>query len=100
MESLRGAIGDALARGYDPEGMQAALENVTLTIAEREGVADDLLRPAGRHRRVIEEAFALLGSLGLAGDAVAPVTRDALRSALMPTINSMAATAWRLCPAW
>jgi ABC-type branched-subunit amino acid transport system ATPase component len=26
-----------------------ALENVTLAIAEREGVAHDLLRPAGRH---------------------------------------------------
>src|SRR4029077_7934763 len=36
------------------------LENVTLAIAERDGVADDLLRPAGRQNRVIEEAFALL----------------------------------------
>jgi ABC-type branched-subunit amino acid transport system ATPase component len=50
-----------------------ALENVTLAIAEREGVAGDLLRPAGRHRRVIEEAHALLQSLGLAEDALRPV---------------------------
>ena len=50
-----------------------ALENVTLAIAEREGVAHDLLWPAGRHRRVIEEAFALLETLGLAEDALRPV---------------------------
>ena len=51
----------------------SALENVTLAIAEREGVADDVLRPAGRHRRVIEEGFALLETLGLADDALTPV---------------------------
>ena len=50
-----------------------ALENVTLAIAERDGVAGDLARPAGRHNRVIEEAFALLESLGLAEDALRPV---------------------------
>jgi branched-chain amino acid transport system ATP-binding protein len=50
-----------------------ALENVTLAIAEREGVAGDLFRPAGRHRRVIEEAYALLDDLGLAEDALRPV---------------------------
>ena len=49
------------------------LENVTLAIAEREGVAGDLLRPAGRHRAAIEEAFALLESLGLADEALRPV---------------------------
>jgi branched-chain amino acid transport system ATP-binding protein len=52
----------------------SALENVTLAIAEREGIADGLLRPAGRHNRVIEEAFALLDALGLADDALRPVT--------------------------
>ena len=51
----------------------SALENVTLAIAEREGVAGDLLRPAGRHRRVIEEAYALLDDLGVAEDALRPV---------------------------
>ncbi len=51
----------------------SALENVTLAIAEREGVADDLLRPAGRHRRVTEEAFALLETLDLAEEALRPV---------------------------
>ncbi|MGC2411446.1 MAG: ABC transporter ATP-binding protein [Stellaceae bacterium] len=52
----------------------SALENVTLGIAEREGVADDLFRPAGRHHHVTEEAFALLESLDLAADALRPVS--------------------------
>jgi len=51
----------------------SALENVSLAIAEREGIADGLLRPAGRHNRIIEEAFALLDALGLADDALRPV---------------------------
>jgi branched-chain amino acid transport system ATP-binding protein len=51
-----------------------ALENVTLAIAEREGVAGDLLRPSGRRQAVIEEAFALLETLGLADDALRPVS--------------------------
>ena len=50
------------------------LENVTLAIAERDGVAGGLIRPAGRHNRVIEEAFALLETLGLADDALRPVS--------------------------
>lgn len=50
-----------------------ALENVTMAIAEREGVADDLLWPAGRHRNVIDEAYSLLDSFGLADDALRPV---------------------------
>jgi len=49
------------------------LENVTLALAERDGVAGDFLRPAGRHRRLIDEGFALLASLGLAEDALRPV---------------------------
>jgi branched-chain amino acid transport system ATP-binding protein len=49
------------------------LENVALAIAEREGVAGGLLRPAGRHRRVIEEAYHLLDRLGLADQVLAPV---------------------------
>lgn len=51
----------------------SVLENVTLAICEREGVAGDLLRPAGRHRAAIEEAFALLESLGLGDEALRPV---------------------------
>jgi len=49
------------------------LENVTLAIAEREGIAGQLLRPAGRHRAVIEEAYDLLEPLGLADHALEPV---------------------------
>jgi branched-chain amino acid transport system ATP-binding protein len=51
----------------------AVLENVALAIAERAGVAGGLLRPVGRHRPVIDEAFALLDGLGLADEALRPV---------------------------
>ena len=50
-----------------------ALENVTLAIAEREGIASTLLRPARSYRAIIEEAFDLLESLGLADVALQPV---------------------------
>lgn len=46
------------------------LENVTLAVAERQGTTNDLVRPSGAHRAVIEEAFGLLKQLGLAGDAL------------------------------
>ena len=49
------------------------LENVTLAVGERLGVAGDLLRPAGRRRDVVEEAFALLDRLGVADEALRPV---------------------------
>ncbi len=49
------------------------LENVTLAIAEREGTAGDLIRPAGRYRAAIDEGYALLEALGLAADALRPV---------------------------
>jgi branched-chain amino acid transport system ATP-binding protein len=52
----------------------SVLENVTLAIAERQGVADDFVRPAGRHRATIDEAYALLEQLGLAPEALKPVT--------------------------
>jgi branched-chain amino acid transport system ATP-binding protein len=52
----------------------SVLENVTLAIAEREGVAGDFIRPAGRHRAAIDEAYALLEGLGLAPEATRPVT--------------------------
>jgi len=50
------------------------LENVTLAITERKGVAGVLLRPAGRYRTIIDEAYALLESLGLADQALRPVS--------------------------
>jgi branched-chain amino acid transport system ATP-binding protein len=52
----------------------SVLENVTLAIAERQGIAGDFIRPAGRHRSVIDEAYSLLEQLGLAGEALKPVT--------------------------
>ena len=51
----------------------SVLENVTLAVSEREGVAGDFLRPAGRRRSVIEEAYALLERLGIADEALRPV---------------------------
>ena len=50
------------------------LENVTLAISERDDSAGDLVRPAGRHRKVIEEGYALLETLGLAEDALRHVS--------------------------
>jgi len=49
------------------------LENVTLAVAEREGIGGVLLRPAGRYRAIIEEAYGLLETLGLADQALQPV---------------------------
>ena len=52
----------------------SVLENVTLAIAEREGVAANVIRPAGRHRAIIDEAHATLDMLGLAADIGYPIT--------------------------
>jgi len=53
------------------------IENVTLAIAEREGIAGNLFRPSGRHRNLIEEAHALLETLGLAAEIMRPVNEMA-----------------------
>jgi branched-chain amino acid transport system ATP-binding protein len=49
------------------------LENVTLAVAERLGIAGGIVRPAGKRREAIEEAFALLEQLGIADEALRPV---------------------------
>jgi branched-chain amino acid transport system ATP-binding protein len=51
----------------------SVLENVTLAVCERHGVGGDLRRPAGHHRAAVEEAFALVESMGLAAEALRPV---------------------------
>jgi ABC-type branched-subunit amino acid transport system ATPase component len=51
----------------------SVLENVTLAVGERHGVAGDILRPAGSRRAVIDEAFSLLERLGIADEALRPV---------------------------
>jgi ABC-type branched-subunit amino acid transport system ATPase component len=48
------------------------LDNVALAIAEREGVAPRMWKPASAHREVKDEAMALLATLGLADDAATP----------------------------
>ena len=45
------------------------LDNVALGIAEREGTATRIWRPASSHKEVIDESRELLGGLGLADDA-------------------------------
>src|SRR5690606_12461614 len=49
------------------------LENICMTIGERDGECDDLWRPAGAKRKVIEEALDHLDSLKLVDDALKPV---------------------------
>jgi branched-chain amino acid transport system ATP-binding protein len=46
------------------------LENVTLAIAERDGLSSNMLRPAGNNRATIDEAYGLLERVGLAPDAL------------------------------
>ena len=45
------------------------LDNVSLAIAERDGVARRMWKPASKHKEIIDEALALLSTLGLADDA-------------------------------
>jgi len=49
------------------------LDNVALGIAERDGTAMRMWRPASAHREIIEESRSLLAALGLADDAAARV---------------------------
>ena len=49
------------------------LDNVALGIAEREGTAMRMWRPASAHREIIEESKTLLAALGLADDAATRV---------------------------
>jgi ABC-type branched-subunit amino acid transport system ATPase component len=51
----------------------SVLENVALAVCEHDGLGGDLWRPAGRHRAAIEKAYALVGRMGLAEDALRPV---------------------------
>jgi branched-chain amino acid transport system ATP-binding protein len=50
------------------------LDNVALGIAEREGVAKRMWKPASKHVEVKDEAMQLLATLGLADDAATPVS--------------------------
>jgi branched-chain amino acid transport system ATP-binding protein len=49
------------------------LDNVALGIAEREGVAKRMWKPAARHQEIKDEAMAHLGALGVAEDAATRV---------------------------
>jgi ABC-type branched-subunit amino acid transport system ATPase component len=54
-------------------GGLSTLENVVLTVSERDGRAGDMFRVAGSRPALVEEAYALLERLGLAEDARRPV---------------------------
>jgi len=49
------------------------LDNVSLAVAERHGVAWGMFRPAGRYRAVLDESMQVLETLGLAEDAKLPL---------------------------
>ncbi|HEY5898752.1 MAG TPA: ABC transporter ATP-binding protein [Burkholderiales bacterium] len=49
------------------------LDNVALGIAERDGVARRMWKPASRHTEITDEALQLLATLGLKDDARTPV---------------------------
>jgi len=47
----------------------SVVDNVAFAVAEREGVAWRMFRPASGYRAVLDESMALIETLGLAGDA-------------------------------
>jgi branched-chain amino acid transport system ATP-binding protein len=54
-------------------GALAVIDNVALALAERTGASRHFWRPLGREGALLDEAFALLETLGLAGQAVQPI---------------------------
>jgi ABC-type branched-subunit amino acid transport system ATPase component len=54
-------------------GELAVIDNVALAIAERSGASRGFWRPFGREDALLDEAFALLETLGLATVAIQPV---------------------------
>jgi ABC-type branched-subunit amino acid transport system ATPase component len=54
-------------------GALPVIDNVALAIAERTGARRHFWRPLGREDALLDEAFALLGTLGLAPVALQPV---------------------------
>lgn len=51
----------------------SVLENITLALAEKRGVARSIWRPLGAYRDLVETALGVLEPLGLADDAARPV---------------------------
>jgi branched-chain amino acid transport system ATP-binding protein len=47
----------------------SVVDNVAFAVAEREGVAWKMFRPASAYRAVLDQSMALIETLGLAGDA-------------------------------
>jgi ABC-type branched-subunit amino acid transport system ATPase component len=51
----------------------SVVDNIALALGERTGSSRHFWRPLGRDQALFDEAFALLGDLGLAGQALQPV---------------------------
>jgi branched-chain amino acid transport system ATP-binding protein len=54
-------------------GALTVIDNVALALAERTGASRQFWRPLGREDTLLDEAFALLETLGLAAQAVRPI---------------------------
>jgi branched-chain amino acid transport system ATP-binding protein len=54
-------------------GELAVIDNVALALAERTGASRHFWRPLGREGALLDEAFVLIETLGLAGQAVQPI---------------------------
>jgi branched-chain amino acid transport system ATP-binding protein len=54
-------------------GELAVIDNVALALAERTGASRHFWRPLGREDALLDEAFALLETLGLAAHAIRPI---------------------------
>jgi branched-chain amino acid transport system ATP-binding protein len=55
-------------------GRLSVLENVALAVCERHGIGGGLFHPAGHYSPAIDEAFGLVERLGLADEALRPVS--------------------------
>ena len=75
-QSQRQRVKHGLGRTFQINSLFRSLtvvDNVSLAVAERHGVAWGMFRPAGRYRAVIDESMQLLETLGLGEDARVPL---------------------------
>ncbi len=71
-QSQRQRVKHGLGRTFQINSLFRSLtvvDNVSLAVAERHGVAWGMFRPAGRYRSVVDESMQLLDTLGLLEDA-------------------------------
>ena len=76
-QSQRQRVKHGLGRTFQINTLFRSLtvvDNVSLGVAERHGVAWGMFRPAAKYRQVLEESMQVLEMLGLAEDAKAPLS--------------------------